>query len=549
LNARVQNKGNATATGVWLAWNLSPGWTISQGERNKSIGTLAVDAIANNQVNVTIADDASTGTKTITALAGSSEDKSGSAAVDVAVIARAEEEEEESPSTDTGGGGAGGGGGSGGGGGGPVTPQQRDRLLQTSETFELVRGSQQSFPLRVENPFGGILRNVTVTLSGFLAQYLSVQPRSVDALRPNESYDFTVSIGAPEYFTEGDHNLTFLITGVVVTTLPLPEGQAVTLRTFLRENRSVSLVIQEIPRDEASVLQDASGALLSELASLGLPTQEAEQLLATLVREFDQKRYGAVRATAQRIRALYDQAMQARGLIAAVQQDITRAEFQGLRVAKTKRLLLLAEAALQRGDFSTALQRAEDARVTLALETVGKFNYLIYLENNWETLAAAAFAASIAAWLLFLAAKYFLLGARLKHLRKEERIMIGLIQEVQRDCFERHKLGVNEYLQTLQQYEQRLSDVVQQSVQLEIRRANVFRLFHKASRELLQERKQLLALVQQMQRLYVESGKLDTRVYQNRMRSYVKRLAELEEHLAELEARRARRRRWGRGSA
>ena len=61
-------------------------------------------------------------------------------------------------------------------------------------------------------------------------------------------------------------------------------------------------------------------------------------------------------------------------------------------------MLLLSQAALTRGDFATALSRAEDARVTYALETVGRFNLAAYVLNNWQKLGIATIGAALLSW-------------------------------------------------------------------------------------------------------------------------------------------------------
>jgi len=111
-----------------------------------------------------------------------------------------------------------------------------------------------------------------------------------------------------------------------------------------------------------------------------------------------------------------------------------------------------------------------------------------------------------------------------------------LIKEVQRECFERGKLSMKEYMETLIQYEKRFNQVIQETIKLETKKTYLFKPFKKEDERLLEERKKLLNLIKETQRLYLEAGKLESRIYENRMKSYAERLAEIEEKLATLEA-------------
>jgi hypothetical protein len=106
---------------------------------------------------------------------------------------------------------------------------------------------------------------------------------------------------------------------------------------------------------------------------------------------------------------------------------------------------------------------------------------------------------------------------------------------VQRDCFENNKMSMEEYGEAMYQYENRLSNVIQEKVMTETQIANLMRVGGK-KKALNQERDRLTILVKQTQDDYMNRGKLDTRIYENMLKTYAARLSKIEEQLVFIEA-------------
>ena len=98
---------------------------------------------------------------------------------------------------------------------------------------------------------------------------------------------------------------------------------------------------------------------------------------------------------------------------------------------------------------------------------------------------------------------------------------------------------MSEYTESLLQYEKRISKVTKDVIMLETIKANMLKLFKPVSKKLNEEREKILNLIKSTQAEYLEKGNIETRLYQNRMRSYAERLTEVEEHIADQEARNA----------
>ncbi len=521
LKAKVQNKGNGTATNTWLAFELPSGWSVTSGSLNKSIGTLSVDSIAYNQITASISESAATGAQIIKAYAGSMQNKSGLGSANTYISAKQTVQiiTETVPVSS---------GGSSSGSAAGLTSEQKEKIFQTEKTYELVRGHEHNFTLKVENPFDGTLKDVSVQVSGFLAQYLSVEPEKISEIPVNESADFIILIEAPKYFTRGEYALNFTITGIVNKT-------ASKNAIHMKESRQVTLIIYEIPKEEAETYFNESISLLKEMNKRGLSSEEINGIASGIEESFENKDYEAVKQTYEAVKEKKETAFSALSMLDDVKQKRDAAIHDGIEVLKTSRIILLAKYALDRGDYETAKKRAEDAQVTYALEVSGKFNPVAFARNNWQSIGIAAVFFFIASYLGFLSLKFNLVNKKISSLKKEKDILLGLIKEIQKDCFEQGKLSMEEYFESLIQYEKKISKVVQETIMLESIKANLFNFLLNETGNLLAEREKLLDLIRATQQSYLQSESIETRTYQSIVKTYAERLAEIEERLADLE--------------
>ncbi|MEM5772117.1 MAG: DUF2341 domain-containing protein, partial [Candidatus Aenigmatarchaeota archaeon] len=189
LKARVQNKGNETATNVWLAWVLPERWAISFGYQNITSYYLNVNDILESNILVSIAENAPTGIKTLYAISGCEENKTGVASVQVVVNPKPTNQTIEIP------------GPSGPPPSGPaqaLSPTQKQKIFQTEEIYHITRGKEKNFTLKVENPFSYPLSIDSIKISGLLAQYLDIIPKTA-LINTNDYKNFTILITAPAY--------------------------------------------------------------------------------------------------------------------------------------------------------------------------------------------------------------------------------------------------------------------------------------------------------------------------------------------------------------
>ncbi|HLC51412.1 MAG TPA: hypothetical protein VJH90_03505 [archaeon] len=531
FSARIRNLGNETAINAWMAWSIPSGWTITSGSANKtpSIGDIFVNGIEWNNITVSVASTAATGTQRINITANSSTGGYYTTYVDVTVTSATTT---TTTTTSTASSPSGGGGGVGG-----LSAAQKTKLIQTEQIYEIVGGGDQSFLFTVTNPFNGTLKEVRVSVAGFLSQYISITPPFLGSLGIGESYDFTVLIKAPEYFTRGNYNLTFTIRGSANETKTSGNTTYTELVNLL-EDKKVLLGVHEISRTDTLDLMNKSVDWIAEMRNAGLNAVFAERLFNSSQSLLLSRSYEEIRDNALSIESIRNNGFKAQKLLADLESAIHLSEKNGVFVTETPRIISLAKVAFLEGDFATALQHLESAQLTFALETKGELNPVYFLLNNWQQVLLAGLFGGILLFLGVMRFRIYVLDRNLGLLAGEEGILLGLMKQLQKESFEEKKMSMEEYLTAMQQYENKLSEAVQRIVEYETLRSSIFRLRRTTDR-LKDERDRLYDLMTKTQSQYMERKMIETHIYQNKMRSFATRLSEVEEMLAFKEAQRA----------
>jgi exonuclease VII large subunit len=120
-------------------------------------------------------------------------------------------------------------------------------------------------------------------------------------------------------------------------------------------------------------------------------------------------------------------------------------------------------------------------------------------------------------------------------LGEEEMLLLQLIKVIQKDCFENNRLSMEEYNEAMSQYEGRLSEIIQARVTIESQIANLMK-FRGKRKALKQEKDRLLMMVRQVQDDYLNRDKIETRAYENMLKTYSSRLSNIQEELAFMDA-------------
>lgn len=526
--ARITNLGNASATDVNFDWNYPSDWVLASGnEVSPALSTLAISSSQVASISFNIPSDANTGSQELSFEANccGDIDKTNSITISTLVI---EQTTGGDTGGDTGGGATAGGGGGDSGGGGSSggglsfdNEAQRDLFFQSSEFFELIRGEDNSFPVKFENPLDGNLVDLTISVDGLLARYLSVDKPKIAFIDRNQSETINVSIVSPRYFTPGEYELTFTIDGIFVNRI----GRKITFS----EQRSVILLIHDTNESQASLLVNDIKNIIDKFNenswkfNLGNVLEDANRLFNN--REFDN-----VKELFDQVNEEFDIANQLSILLATLENNIARSKFRGIETPNTERIFNLAKLAFERGDYAVALERAKEAELTYGLEVKGEFNLFYWLAANWYLALGILFSLLIAAYMFYLGVKIIWYKRKLKDLNAESRLLLSLISDIQKKCFVENRMSIGEYYDALSQFEKRLATISEDIIEYGSKLANVL-TFRSALSRFIEEKHKLLDLLKSTQKEYFEKGLVETRIYHTKVSSLTKKLSEVEEQI------------------
>lgn len=525
FSASVENAGTADATAAWLAWSIPSDWSNASGVLNRSIGFLGIGSSASNTINVSVSSSASAGSVTVSALAGSYELITGSDSKSVTVSSASGPGGSQSPSSSSGIGGTVAAG---------TTAEEKALLLQTQETLELVRGLNDTFTIKVTNPFkGSSMKNVTLSVKGFLSQYISITPEKIASIDYNSTGLFKVAVTAPSYLTKGKHPLNFTISGRLI--------QGAVTRDII-EKRLVTLEVHEVGKSEAGAAVEKARADYEEMLKANFSASNARKLLDDAEAAMASRDYETAKRLSEEITSTVEKAFSAHELLQRIRLDVSNSELDGLRVDETKNLLNMALAAFEREDYQTAERRAKDAQLAYALETVGKVNYFKLLIDNWEIAIISCMAAGIIAVVLHRRLTVIMIGRKLEDFAREEESISRLMREAQTKTYAKKIMSSSEYRDVMYKHEKRLEQIRELRTGLRAGRIGIIT----ASSELYnltKEDKDVTEDIKNAQKDYFEKRSISKTTYTSRMESLKNRKAEIDESLAVLEVKIEKKRR------
>jgi len=415
--------------------------------------------------------------------------------------------------------------GSGGGGGGGGSASGSSKSSRAD--YQFVRGKTNEIKVPFRNNDANItLKNLKFSLSGALAKYMEVVPESLGSLLPRQAINLSIKITSPGFIELGQQTINLKITGD-------SSGQS------YNEEKTIVLQVNDISKDDAQTLISNATKLTEEFSGAGFNDSDVTNLVASMNKAFDALDYSTVQENYNSLSSLIQNALGAKKTISEMNDLIAQAKEKGIDVSGSERIIGLAQLSLERNDFSEAAQRAKEAQTTFALEVKGEIASLsYYLKNNKQEIGMSAvflFALSFAG---YKGARIRAIIRKIKKLKDEEKILQQLMKVVQRQTFTEKKMSMEEYQQSMQYYEKRLSDVIEQLIELESQRAHILRFVGEAKR-LKAERMRIIELIKEIQKQYLKEKIIETKSYELRLESYNRRLGQIDEKLATLEAKAA----------
>jgi hypothetical protein len=418
--------------------------------------------------------------------------------------------------------------GNGGGGGGGGSSSASTKIDQSSANFELTRGSENEFEFEVRNKYDSELRNINISVSGINSEYIIIKPTTISSLKSKTAKNISVKINAPAYFTGKKYTLIFEITGTMIDNSTQKE-------TELTDRKSVTLYIVEIPRTQANELVFNATSLLNEMNEGGMILKEAKALFDSINSTYSDVEFGKLKLIYSELKLLHDNAFMALSLIEELTLNLEDAELNGIKATEAKKLLLLGQTIYERGDYALALERLKEAKLTYALEVKGEFNLAYAIKNHPLESFGILLGLGLVSLGSGLLIRLQLLRRKLRMLNEEEVLLLELMKVIQKECFEKNHMSMEEYESAMYQYENRLSETVQEKITVETKIANILKV--KGKRIALGEEKaRLTSMLRRVQDDYLNKGKIETRIYENMVKSYTARLSEVEEQIATMDA-------------
>jgi hypothetical protein len=409
----------------------------------------------------------------------------------------------------------------GGGGGGAGVKEEKSEAEYT-----LLSGKEQSFKLTIYNKLQSRKQDIKISVSGINSEYISINPSTIANIEPNGFSDVTMKITAPAYFTRGKYKLKFLIEGNINT-----NGT----KEAFKETRLVSLFIIEVSEEETNKMINDSLNLIKEMNNSNMTIKESSNLYSLILESYNKKDYLAVKTNYEKLKQVHDSAFSAFDIIQELTNGIKQAEQRGISILESKKLLYTAQAAFNRGDYVLALERLKEARLSFALETKGEFNLAYEIKNHPVAYSFGTLIFVMFSFGTSLVVRMNLYKRKLKMLSEEEKLLLELMKVVQRECFERNRMSMEEYEAAMYQYEAKLGETIGEKIRIDTKLAHIMSL--KGNRRALADEKiRLIDAIKKIQEDYIIKGTLETRIYEHMLKNYGKRLTEVEEQIVFIEA-------------
>jgi len=184
----------------------------------------------------------------------------------------------------------------------------------------------------------------------------------------------------------------------------------------------------------------------------------------------------------------------------------------------------LAIVAFERGDYATALERAEKARTLMLFEKKGSL--FVFFYNYWYIIATLILVLTISGFVGYQQYQKISIVRRIDELNTEEDNVRALVAENQKNYFAR-KIGPTEYHRLGGRYDQRLVRLREIRTKLRGIRVRLMRP-SQIKKDLEIEKKEVFDEIKRLQELYYAKKKISENEYAARFRVLEERLAEVE---------------------
>ena len=536
LNAKVENLGTADATNANITWILPSQFSLTSGSLTRVIGSMPIGSSASNTIVISVSSSAADSTVTINASAICAESVSDSDIKSVTIGSPATITQTVTASS----GGDSGGGGSASGGFGAATP------IVYNKEIEVVIGEENQFNIEVENKdSSAILQDLTIELTGYLEQYFTISPITINSISPGASDNFIIILTSPSYKDYEVYDLIAVIKGTKIN-----NG----VSGDYTETQIIKLTLQGISYETAeSKLLEAESSI-NLMKESGFNTDSIEKTLSEsqdwlLVK----KNYKQSYDLSEEIINVQQTAFEANDLIRRIFEALSNPSKSNLIVGNvisnigdydtesslldllnknvlfaspsSEELMGLAVAAFERGDYSSALQRAEEAQTLLILERKGNFFMFLYL--YWPYILLAIFIVTGFSFLGYKKYQKVSITNRIRDLNKKEDNVRNMLAENQKKYFH-GKITEREFKHLSELNQKEISKIHEKKNNLQNIRIKMLTP-QRVSADLENEKKDVENLIKKIQEQYYVKHNITEEEYTIKFKGYTERLADIED--------------------
>lgn len=518
-SAKVRNIGNETATDVWINWTLPTGWTNTSGNLSYYVGNISNGSVAWNNITISISSDASAGISYLYVNANSSNNSTANASVQVSVSCNNTDgvcgtgcsyvtDDDCSPP--------------GGGTGGPATvypslTKDYEIVLDIPSRLDINRGETKTLKIGVKNPVSGTeLNNIYLFLSGYPQTFVSVSPSYLTGIKYDEMKYFEVEIKAPVYAVYKEYEMNVTVKG---------EFLEVEKTTSSEETGKILLVTQKFVENETLGYFESAKESLQEMNESGFETKRISEMLEEIEEALEKGNYDKVKELSEDVIEIKDLALELNEQIEEMGKNIENLKQQNVNLLETEKMFFLAKSAFQRGEYDRAEERMSNALLMYNMEIVNA-GFWILIYNYWWLISAVLIVSSAGAVMMKKRLIIKSIKKGLDSLVEDEKTIMNLIIKLQEEHFLERKIGLEEYQNTMGNYEKYIEGMGERRIEMISKLVGMLK-FSKAMEKLKEEERRVENRIKELQKDYFELGKIGKRYYENLVGSLKNEMMEI----------------------
>jgi len=519
LTATVKNIGNETATNVWLNWTLPSGWANTSGNLTGNIGNLEPYGSVTRTITVYVSSSVTAGTAAIYVNSTSDEGAGGSESKTVVVSCNSDDgtcgsgctyiSDDDCP---VGGGGDGTTGGTTAVTGGGPSGGYELKLIAPSR-FDINRGEEGNFTVTVNYDLSFTADDVRLSVSGYPQTYMSITPLEYDGVNPGSMPSFTVRVGAPAYIKLGEYPILIRATG---------RGSIINAEL---SGSVEGMIFVSGTGNEPDLFQQA-GEAAGRMIESGLSVSEMQNLLnqmETLINESD---YDSAKRVAENIISTSELAFRVKSLLEQIAAGIGQSAGYGFGTPETSKLYDIAMLAFKRGDYERAEERANNALLSLSVETYGIIPMMLFIHSYWWAIIPTLVLAGLGAVGMRRVVSSRKITGMIRGLEHEERVINNLMVSLQKNYFVKKSIGKDAYIGSMEDYRSRIAGIRRLKDSLKARKLRGDPLSR-----LRMEKSDIIRFMKETQIKYLDRGDMGRGLYETIMKRMKEELAEVEKNM------------------